>query len=227
MAAENQVDTRDGLRQRAVVGEVLMRQRHDHVGPLRLEPLDRGGRRGDRGREGDVLAGRGQHGGVGREQPEEADPVAAHLHHVQIDRADRRLAVAAEDVGTQPRECRLAHALRRDLGAEVELVIAEHRDVGAEQIVQLDHLRALGDAGQHRGRDQVAAEGGDAVRGRRPLPLQQGGQLGEAAAPLLRRDLVHVVGVQHRDPDRIGERAAPEQEGQRRTRDHGEPTLWN
>ena len=53
------------------------------------------------------------------------------------------------------------------------------------------------------------------------------GQLGEAAAALLRRDLVHVVGVQHRDPDRIGERAATEQQGQRRSRDHGEPTLWN
>ena len=69
--------------------------------------------------------------------------------------------------------------------AEVELVIAEHRDVGVEQIVQLDHLRALGDAGQHRGRDQIAAERGDGVRGRRPLSLEQGGELGGAATTLL------------------------------------------
>ena len=178
-------------------------------------------------REGDVGAGRGQHGGLGREQPEEADPVAADLDRVQIDRADRRLAVAAEHVGAEPGEARLAHALRRDLGAEVELVIAEHRDVGVEQIVQLDHLRALGDAGQHRGRDQIAAERGDGVRGRRPLPLEQGGQLGEAATTLLRRDLVHVVGVQHRDLHRLGERCAPEQQDQRRSRGQGAPALWN
>ena len=104
---------------------------------------------------------------------------------MQIDRAERRLAVAAEHVGAEPGEVGFLDALRGDLGAEVELVIAQHGDVRAEPIVQLDHLRALGHPGQHRGRDQVAAEGGDAVLGIGPLPLQQRRELGEAAAALL------------------------------------------
>ena len=60
-----------------------------------------------------------------------------------------------------------------------------------------------------------------------PAPPEQGGQLGEAAKALLRRDLIHVVGVQHRDPYRLGERGAREQQGQGGTRDHGAPTLWD
>ena len=122
---------------------------------------------------------------------------------------------------------RIAFADRAQMKKLVDPVIEAYaKDVGAEQIVQLDHLRAFGDPGQHRGRDQVAAEGGDRVRRRRPLPLQQGGELGEAATALLGRDLVHVVGVQHRDPHRLGERGAPEQQDQCRTRAKAEPTPW-
>jgi hypothetical protein len=218
VAAEEQIDAFDAAHEFAVISNVVVGERHDHVGARCLEPRDRGLSGGDRRRDGDGRPGRGQHVGLGREQPEKTDLVAGDLDHVQIDRADRRLAIAAAHVGTEPRECGCTDALRGDLGAEIEIVIAEHRDVGAEQIVQLDHLRTLGEPGQHRGRDQIGAEGGDAVRGRRPLLVQQGRELGEAAPALPGRDLVDVVGVQDRDRHRLGERGGSEQ--QRRQGDH-------
>ena len=123
---------------------------------------------------------------------------------------------AAEHVGAEPGKVGFLDPLRGDRGAEVELVIAQHGDVRAEQIVQLDHLRALGQPGQHRGRDQIAAEGGDAVRGIGPLLLQERRELGEAAAALPGRDLVDVVGVQQGDGHRLGARGAAEHQERRR-----------
>ena len=210
VAAEDQVDLLDLAREIAVLRELVVGERDDHVRALRLQPPDRRRRGLDQRCEGDVGPGRGQHVGLGREQPEEADLIAADLHHVQIDRAERRLAVRAEHIGAEPGELGFPDPLCGDLGAEVELVIAQHGDIGAEPIVEIDHLRALGHAGQHRGRDQVAAEGGDAVLGIGALRLQQGRELGEAAAALPRRDLVDVVGMQERDRHRLGDRRAAE-----------------
>ena len=60
---------------------------------------------------------------------------------------------------------RIRAPARAAIRAEVELVIAEHRHLNAEPLVSSIICAPFGEARQHRGRDEVAAEGGDALCG--------------------------------------------------------------
>jgi hypothetical protein len=150
VAAEDQVDARDAARERAVVGDVVVSEPDDQLGTLLLQALDRRRGAGDGRRECDIGAGRRQDVGLRRENAEKPDLVDGHVDQVEIDRTNRRLAVGPEDVGAEPGKVGFCDPRLGDLGAEVELVITEDRDVGPEQVVQLDHLPALGEAGEHR-----------------------------------------------------------------------------
>jgi hypothetical protein len=71
-------------------------------------------------------------------------------------------------------------------------------------IHQLDHLRALGQAGHDRRRNQIAAESGDAVLCCRAFGFQQCHKLRESALSTFCRDLIDVVGVQEGNLRRLG-----------------------
>ncbi len=223
MAAQQQIDAVDRLEQGAIVGQIGMGQRHDQLGTLPSQRRDRLLGALDHGRDGDRRAGRGQFLGGRGQEAEHADLEARHLEQPGRHQAQRRLAVRAGDIGGEPGKAGLLDPLGQDVGAEIELVIARHGQHEAQAVVEVDHLRALGQAGHDRGRDQIAAEGGDAVGGLGALLLEQGHQLGEAALAVDRRDLVDVVAMQEGDRDRRGRRSAACQAEQQE--DEGEQAL--
>src|SRR3546814_7160982 len=63
-------------------------------------------------------------------------------------------------------------------------------------VEQVDHVGALVEAGQQRGRDGVAAVREDGMLGRRALAVHQGHQPGETATSVHVLDAVDVVDVQ-------------------------------
>ena len=92
----------------------------------------------------------------------------------------------------------------RRLGAEIVLVVAGHRDVDADGLHHLDHVRALGEGRHQRWREEVPTEGGDRVRGDRPLAPKEGHQRSDPSNPALRLVLGHVVDVEEGDRRRLG-----------------------
>jgi hypothetical protein len=90
-------------------------------------------------------------------QPEEADlHRAERLDQVRRRAADRLSRVRVDDVRHDPLEAGFPHPLDQDVVAEVELVIAERRQVQAGGVQRGDHLLAFEHARRDRRREEVA-----------------------------------------------------------------------
>ena len=140
---------------------------------------------------------------------------------LSVDRVLRLAAVLLAHVRGDDRERRLGHAGAEDLRAEIEFVIAGREDVDPEPVEDVDDVGALVDAGEERGRKRVAGmdEEGRALGA---LGLDQGGEAGEAAAPVELLHAVDVVGLDEGDRELFGERLADHTVA-REKRDCGEP----
>ena len=100
--------------------------------------------------------------GIGSGEAEEPDPDAAEREeHVPRRAAEHAARASVEYVGREPPELRLVHALDKDRGSEVELVVAERREVQADRVEGRDHLCALEERGLDRGGERVAGEDED------------------------------------------------------------------
>src|SRR3546814_5782129 len=87
-------------------------------------------------------------------------------------RAFHQRAGGIDDVGAENGKARLGDTLAGHRRAEVELVVSEHHDVEFRLVEQVDHVGALIEAGQQRGRDGVAAVGEDGMLGGRALAVR-------------------------------------------------------
>src|SRR3546814_3244425 len=67
-------------------------------------------------------------------------------------RAFHQRAGGIDDVGAENGQARLGDTLAGHRRAEVELVVSEHHDVEFRLVEQVDHVGALIEAGQQRGR---------------------------------------------------------------------------
>ena len=206
VAAEDEMEPPDVVGELPLVEEFEMGQGDDDLRALGLESRDRvPGRRQDR-REHDALAGRGQDARLRRDQPEKADPEPAPLDDSARDEAVRGPAVPVEHVGAEPGKRGGGEVPGRRLGTEVVLVVAGHRDVDADGVHHLHHVRALGKGRHQRWREEVPTEGGDRVCGGRPLAPKERHQRSDPPDPALRLVLRHVVDVEEGDRRLLGPR---------------------
>ena len=113
--------------------------------------------------------------------------------------ADRLAGVRVDDVRDDPFEAGFPHALDQDVVAEVELVVAERREIQPGGVQRGDHLLAFEDARRDRRRQEVAghhqerraAGGGELLLQRRDAR--------QAAEAVDRDHGVDVVDLQERD----------------------------
>ena len=78
--------------------------------------------------------------------------------------AERPARAPVDDVGREPSKLRLLHPLDEHRRPEVELVIAERREVQARGIQRGDHLRALKERRLDRRRQEIARDDEHRVR---------------------------------------------------------------
>ncbi len=143
MTAEDHVDVRRGG-QGPIVRDFLVRDSHDDLRALGSEARDGllAGR--ERRMEQDVQPGAGRARRVDHRQAEEADVEAAESHQaLRRGAAEGPARPAIDDVRGQPAELRLLHALDEDGRPEVELVVAERREIQAGGVERGDHLGPL------------------------------------------------------------------------------------
>ena len=164
-------------------------------------------------------------GGVeGRQEPESAPSVGADFLAVEtqpeeadlqtIDRSNRkgrgvadRLARRLVDhVRDDVLELRFRHPLQEDVLAEVELMIAERRDVEAHRVEAVDHLLAHEDGRGDRRGQEIAAERDQRRVSRRGDAAFQRGDAREAAPAVDRHRFVDVVDVEQRELRAAGRR---------------------
>src|SRR5262250_3341764 len=139
---------------------------------------------------------------AGQRHADHAHPYPAPLpHERRLGATPRPPCGSVEDVGAEPREARLLHALAEHGGTKVELVIAEYGRIEAKGVPHLDHLAALEERGEQRGRQRVAGE--DEQRLWRPGAqfADQGGDAGKTAAAVHGPELIDVVHEQELDAD--------------------------
>src|SRR5205807_1524198 len=142
--------------------------------------------------------------GVDHRETEEADAQASERHQVLGRGAAERPARApVDDVGGQPAELRLVHALEEHGRPEIELVVPERRVVQSDRVEHGDYLGALEKGRLDRGRQEVAAQDEDGVRVLAPHLADQCRQARHSAAPasVHRSQHVVVVDLQERQPD--------------------------
>ena len=162
--AQDHVDVR-GRGEGLVLGHVHVCDRHHEARTLRSEargrfPADRDGLT-----EHDIRPGPRGRRAIGRGETEEPDAGTTEREdHLARSAAERPTRAPVDDVGREPAELRLVHALDEDRGAEVELVVAERREVQADRVECRDHLRALEERGLDGRREGVARENEDRVR---------------------------------------------------------------
>src|SRR3989442_915575 len=164
---------------------------------------------------------------LGRRQPEETDADAVEGQQ----EVGRRIAEGApggpvHHVGREPHEPRLGDALAQHAGAEVELVVAEGREVEADRVQRGDHLRAAQDPGLAGWRGRAAREDEQGVR---VLPPRLADERGEPRhsppVPAVHgSEDVDVVDLEQRDPDEAGVAGAEGRAGgeEGRREDHEE-----
>ena len=131
-------------------------------------------------------------------EADEADLHAVHvLHHVRRGAADCGARARVDHVRDDPLPARLAHALNEHVVAEVELVVAERRQIETRGVERGDHLLASEHARGDRRREEIAGEDEQrrAAALRRDLPLQRR-HAREAPCAVDRRRLVHVVDLE-------------------------------
>ena len=151
MTAEDQVDVGRGG-ERPVVGDLLVRDSHDDLRALRSEPRDDLLAGGERRIEHDVGPGPRGARGVHHREAEEADAEAAEGQQgLRRGAAEWPARTPVDHVGGEPLELRLLHALGEHRRAEVELVVAERREVQARGVERRDHLGALQERRLDRG----------------------------------------------------------------------------
>ncbi len=164
VAAQDHVEA-GGPGKRSVGGHPLMGDRDDELRPARPEPRRRLPARDARIAEDDVGARARDPRGLGRREPEEADREAVEgQEEVGPRAAEDAPRGSVHHVGRQPHELRLGHALAQHVGAEVELVVAEGREVEPDRVERRDHLRAAQHPGLDGRRQRVAREDEDGVR---------------------------------------------------------------
>ncbi len=143
VTAKNDVDTRLAD-QCPVLADVEVGEGNDEIGAVLAQLRRRcfGGFKDQH--KPDAAARARQVRRFGREQAHDADLEFADIAHHRCYRATERLAVGAERIGGKPGEIRFRDALLQHVVAEVELMVAEARDIELKGIQQVDHLRALG-----------------------------------------------------------------------------------
>ncbi len=206
VAAQDHVEA-GGPGERSVGGHPLMGDRHDELRPARPQPRRRLPARDARIDEDDVGARARDPRGLGRREPEEADREAIEgQEEVGPRAAEDTPGGSVHHVGRQPRELRLGHALAEHVGAEVELVVAEGREVEPDRIERRDHLRAAQHPGLDGRRQRVAREDEDGVRVLSPRLVHERRQARDAPAlpPVHGLEDVQVVDLEQRDSDEVG-----------------------
>ena len=197
VATEHHVDRVHSPQQLQVRAEPHMGQCDDDIGTVRLQEFGEAGARLRHGCEGHVRAGIRNDGSLWRDQAEEADAVAVLLHHRSGRGAGEAPARDAHVAG-KPDRFRLHEPLLQHVRAEVEFVVADDRDVEADGVGEIDHVRALVDPGEHGGRNHVAAVGDhrQAAFGVRPRAfLSNGG--GDSCGTARALDARHLVPIVH------------------------------
>ncbi len=158
VAAEHDIDLRDGSQELEVRLEPLVRECDDQVGAggpeRRRQPRTRFRHR----REDDVRAGAGDDRRLGGHEADEADVVALCFEHRGGGGARQEPPVDAH-VARQPDRLGLGQAPFEHVGAEIEFVVARHRDIEPDGVGEVHHMRAPVDPRQDGRRDQIAAEG--------------------------------------------------------------------
>ena len=195
VTAQDKVDPADRHRQFTVHGDIQVGQCDNHIGTGVFQFFDSRFRGFHHGCELDALARRGQNIGFGRKQAKESDGKIAGLDGVQVGHPNGRFSVGAKNIGAQPRKFGFANSFRRDIGAEIELMVSRYGHVDTDRVHDVDHLCAFGQPRHNGRRNQIAAERRDAVIRGGPFLANKGHQLGKAALTTLGRNFIYVVGM--------------------------------
>jgi hypothetical protein len=183
VTADHHVDA-GNLGDRGEVARVAdMGQRDDLVDPLRLDRLDRGGDRGDILLDGDVVARRGQFGGVVGDGPDDGDPLAtAFEDRERLDPAGQLRGVGGLHVRAQHGKVGGVEEGREAVFAIVEFMIADGHGVGAHQVEELRFNRSLVGGVEQRALEIVTGiEKQEVLAVERGAPVAHGGD--EAGPP--------------------------------------------
>ena len=143
MRADNDVDSRHRFRQFAVHLRALMRQHHDHVGPVAQprNPLTRSVETTAEAQAADVALTAGLRSVVVG-QRQNPDPHRAYLEDLDR-RAEKGLAARLQHIGAAHGKVRDLLKLPHALDSIIEIVVAKCEERKADRIHQLDRRRTL------------------------------------------------------------------------------------
>ena len=222
MSAENDIDPGGNAQQFQVLRKVVVSERDHNVGAGVLQFGCQRRARFDKRGEGNLLAGSRNLRSQRRDQAEKADPVSAEFHERRGLCARKTRAVPVADIAGEPPRFGLRQPLHEDFGAEIEFMVAQHREVEPDGVGELDHVFALVEPGEHRRRNHVAAERHDDEAalglGAGALSGDDSRDLRRAATAVHALHAVPVVHMDEREGKRLGSRGRPEHadEGEQR-----------
>ena len=153
------MDALDASGEPHVLLHIHMGHGNNDLSPLLFQGFDRPFRRLEDIAKLYGVPGGGKKLGFRCGDPEETDLETGNLHDQVAFCTDRNLAAGIKDIGAEPWKIGFGNPCCRHVRSKIKFMIAEHRNIRAHGVHQLDHLRALGQAGQDGWRNQIAAKG--------------------------------------------------------------------
>jgi hypothetical protein len=200
VSADDQIDLRKTLDEPSVVGEREMRHRDEHLRAFALQDWNVARGRGERIVEACV---RQLHAAdLARRQTEadEADLQSVEgADDVRCGAADRLAGASIDDVRDHPLPARFLHPRDEEVVAEIELVVAERREVEIGGVERCDHLLAFEHGRCDRRRKKIAGEDEERCAAGILQSLLDRRDAREAAGAVDRHGRVDVVDLQEGD----------------------------